>query len=64
MQHAIRACCPAGALERVILGSIHLSPRWGFRTGNSGFSITCRPAGALERVILGFFYTPVAPLGL
>ena len=45
MQHATRACCPAGALERVFLGfytphaacHTRMLPRWGFRTGKSWF---------------------------
>ena len=44
MQHAIRACCPDGALERVNLGSIHLMQH---------AICACCPDGALERVNLG-----------
>ena len=51
---------PRGALERVKIGSIHLSPRWGFRTGKAWFytpHAACHtrmlPRGALERVKIG-----------
>ena len=50
MQHATRACCPDGPLERVNLGSIHLMQH---------ATRACCPDGALERVNLGF-YTPHA----